>query len=191
MHLAKWIQYRADAALERDKQRGAESMQLPSDEVKLLRSLVGRKADRIIVPMPSDSLSKPVEAVIVLSSGKGVLIDSCFRVQRAVETSKQYPQMRVRMIKTIPEYPNGHTIELSQYDGEIITSVEVTSEDVHTPTEIAAYTKAIHIEFSGAREVTITRQTYRTPSLDVFEKRTDPMINYEPNASVTQTVQTF
>lgn len=166
-------------------------MKLSRDELGLLGDLIGRKAERIIYPMPKDSLSKPVEMVLVLSNGSGLLIDSCFRSQNAVETPESYPQMRVRMINTIPDYPNGETIELSQYGGEIIASIEVTTESVLTSTDNACYTKAVHIEFSGEREVTITRETYRTAALDVFEKKPDILIDYEPNANISRSVQTF
>lgn len=166
-------------------------MNLSREEMDLLGKLIGRKAERIIMPTPKDSLTKPVEIVLVLSRNRGVLIDSCYRTQRAVETPEGYPQMRVRMINKIPEYVNGHTIELSEFGGEIIASIEVTSENVLTSTEQATYTKAVHIEFTGQREVTITRETYRTPSLDVYEERREPAFNYEPNASITTTVHSF
>lgn len=166
-------------------------MRLSRDELDLLGNLIGRKAERILIPMPRESLTKPVETVVVLSKGKGLLIDSCYRSQTPVETPKNYPQMRVRMINTIPDYPNGEVIELSEFGGEIIASVEVTTESVLTSRDSACYTKAVHIEFSGKREVTITRETYRTPSLSIYERPEGVPVDFEPNASVTRTVQTF
>ncbi|WP_230225823.1 hypothetical protein [Allobaculum mucilyticum] len=166
-------------------------MKLSQEEMRLLSDLIGSKAERVIYPIPSSSLSKPVETVLVLAPDKGILIDSCYRSQNSVETPVSYPQMRVRMINTIPEYPNGQAIDLNEFGGEIIASIEVTNESILTATENASYTKAVHIEFSGAREVTITRETYRTPSLEIYEKIPPVLTEYETGAQIIRTVETF
>ncbi len=54
-------------------------MILSAEEMRLLEGLVGRKAEKILVPVPKDSLTKPVETVLVLNKNKGILIDSCYR----------------------------------------------------------------------------------------------------------------
>ncbi|MGM9960169.1 MAG: hypothetical protein ACI32F_02515 [Allobaculum sp.] len=165
-------------------------MVLSGEEMQLLESLVGRKAERIIVPVKHDSVSKPVETILVLSKDKGIKIDSCYRPQQAIETPQGYPQMRVRLIHEIPQYANGEEIDFSD-TGEIVRSVKVTSERVNTPSDTACYTKAIHIEMTGARDVTITRETFRSPSLRVYEHELDTPLEEESNATITQIVQTF
>lgn len=165
-------------------------MVLSGEEMQLLENLVGRKAERVIVPIKNDSISKPVETILVLSKDKGIKIDSCFRTQQAIETPEAYPQMRVRLINEIPQYANGDEIEFSN-TGEIVRSVKVTSERVNTPNDTASYTKSIHIELTGSRDVTITRESFRSPSLHVYEHEPTTPIEEEKNATITQTVQTF
>lgn len=72
-------------------------MVLSGEEMQLLENLVGRKAERVIVPVKNDSISKPVETILVLSKDKGIKIDSCFRTQQAIETPEAYPQLRVQL----------------------------------------------------------------------------------------------
>lgn len=165
-------------------------MVLSGEEMQLLENLIGKKAEQILIPIPKNSVSKPVETVLVLSKDKGILIDSCYRPQKAIETPDGYPQMRVRLIEEIPEYANGDAIELSN-TGEIVRSIEVTSEHILTPKDTACYTKAVHIEFTGQREITITRETFRNPSLQVYERIPDRPIEPEYNARITQTIQSF
>lgn len=165
-------------------------MVLSGEEMQLLENLVGRKAERVIVPVKNDSISKPVETILVLSKDKGIKIDSCFRTQQAIETPEAYPQLRVRLIHEIPQYTDGDEIEFSN-TGEIVRSVKVISERVNTPNDTASYTKSIHIELTGARDVTITRETFRSPSLRVYEHEPDSPIEEEKDAIITQFVQTF
>lgn len=165
-------------------------MILSGEEMQLLEGLVGRKAEKVLVPIRKDSVSKPVETVLVLNDKQGLLIDSCYRKQKAVETPIGYPQMRVRLIDEIPTYANGDVIELSD-SGEIVRSVHVTSEQVLTSEDTACYTKAVHIEFTGKREVTITRETFRSPSLSIYEDAPAKPLETEHNARITQTVQSF
>lgn len=165
-------------------------MILSGEEMQLLEGLVGRKAEKVLVPIRKDSVSKPVETVLVLNEKQGVLIDSCYRQPKAVETPLGYPQMRIRLIEEIPSYANGDVIELSD-SGEIVRSVHVTSEQVLTDEDTACYTKAVHIEFTGKREVTITRETFRSPSLNIYEDKPERPLEMEHNARITQTVHTF
>lgn len=135
----------------------------------LLRDLIGRKARRILVPVQSGSVSSPVEAVIALDDNKGLLIDSCARRQGPLETPVKYPQLRLRYVSPLPEYPRGETIDLSD-SGEIIRRVQILNEEIFTPEDNAAFTKAIHIDFSGNRDITIARNSFREPSLRIFEQ---------------------
>ncbi|MCF0245480.1 MAG: hypothetical protein HUJ55_01500 [Ileibacterium sp.] len=135
----------------------------------ILRDLIGKKAEAVIVPTAANSVSDPVEAILVLSDHKGILFDSCSRKQKPTETMVNYPQMRVRVIDEVPEYKMGQRIELNE-NGEIIKRVEIVNEEVLSPSDFVDYTKAIHIEFSGDRDVTITRETFRNPSLQICEK---------------------
>lgn len=163
-------------------------MHLSEEEYKLLGDLVGKKATKVLVPLPRSAASKPVETVLVLADDKGVLIDSCFRQQRSSESPQEYPQMRVRMIDEIPEYPNGETIEFDEHGG-IIRSVDVTNEQLLTRKEYACYAKAIHIAFTGRKELTITRETFRSPSLAVYEKEPDYELEQENPQWTIQTVR--
>lgn len=171
-------------------EEGKQTMVLSGEEMQLLEGLVGRKAEKVLVPIRKDSVSKPVETVLVLNNSQGVLIDSCYRKQKAVETPLGYPQMRVRLIEDIPHYANGDVIELSD-SGEIVRAVHVTSEQVLTSEDTACYTKSVHIEFTGKREVTITRETFRSPALSVYEDHPDRPLETEHSARIIQTVQSF
>lgn len=165
-------------------------MILSGEEMHLLEGLIGRKAEKVLVPVPRESVSKPVEIVLVLNKNKGVLIDSCYRPQKAIETPVGYPQMRVRLIDEIPEYANGEVIELSNY-GEIVRSVQVMSEQVLTTQDTACYTKAVHIEFTGQREITVTRETFRSPALNVYEDTPVKLPELEGDAKIVRTIQSF
>lgn len=165
-------------------------MILSVEEMNILAGLVGRKAEKVLVPVPKDSLTKPVETVLVLNKNKGILIDSCYRPQQALETPRGYPQMRVRFINHIPEYPNGEVIEFSK-SGEIVHAIEVTTEQVVSPKDRVHYAKSVHLKLSGQREVTITRETFRSPALSIFEDEPYHPMEYEHNARITQTVHTF
>ena len=136
----------------------------------ILRDLIGKKAEALVVPTAPNSVSDPVEAILVLSDHKGVLFDSCSRNQKPTETMVNYPQMRVRIIDEVPEYRMGQRIALNE-QGEIIQRVEIVNEEFVSPNDFVDYTKAIHIEFSGDRDVTITREIFRNPSLQIYEKR--------------------
>lgn len=138
-------------------------------EKNILHNLIGRKARAVIIPESEDGIPDPTEAMLVLSDRQAILFDSCAREQAPTETPVDYPQMRVRMIDSVPEHLRGLTIDLDQ-NGEIIRNVAVINEEISSPDDIASYTKAVHIEFSGDRDVTITRETFRNPSLKVFEK---------------------
>lgn len=162
-------------------------MRLSGEEVHLLEGLIGRKAEKVIVPLPRGSVSKPVETVLVLSKNKGVLIDSCYRAQKAVETPDGYPQMRVRLIDEIPHYANGEAIELSD-TGEIVRSVEITNEQVSTRQDTAYYTKSVRIEFTGQREITITRENFRSPSLHIYDENDPVSETTELSEHVVQSV---
>lgn len=61
-------------------------MILSGEEMHLLEGLIGRKAEKVLVPVPRESVSKPVEIVLVLNKNKGVLIDSCYRPQKAIDS---------------------------------------------------------------------------------------------------------
>ncbi len=163
-------------------------MILSGHEMQLLEGMIGKKAERVLVPLPVDSVSKPVETVVVFSPDSGLLIDSCYRAQKPVETPTHYPQLRVRLIHDIPKYVNGRSIDLSE-QGEIVRSVEVTSEEVLTNEDTASYTKSIRIEFTGAREVTITRETFRTSALAVYEKEPTWDLEGEAKEGITTSVQ--
>ncbi|MDE5758319.1 MAG: hypothetical protein K2H85_06865 [Allobaculum sp.] len=165
-------------------------MVLSSEEMGILENLVGRKAEKILVPVPKDSATKPVETVLVLNKNKGVLIDSCYRPQHAIETPHGYPQMRVRVINRIPEYPNGEVIEFSN-TGEIVRAIEVTTEQIVSPKDRVHYAKSVHLKLTGKREVTITRETYRSPVLSIYEDCSSTPLEYEPNAKIIHTVHTF
>lgn len=135
----------------------------------ILHNLIGKKAKKVIIPDPESDGEPPVEAVLVLSDQRGIIVDSCCRDQAPTETVENYPQLRVRMIDEVPEELQGRHINLNEF-GEIIRTVKIVNENIASPSELAKYTKAIHIEFSGDRDVTITRETFRDPSLHVFEK---------------------
>lgn len=165
-------------------------MVLSSEEMGILENLVGRKAEKILVPVPKDSATKPVETVLVLNKNKGVLIDSCYRPQHAIETPHGYPQMRVRLINRIPEYPNGEVIEFSN-TGEIVRAIEVTTEQIVSPKDRVHYAKSVHLKLTGKREVTITRETYRSPVLSIYEDCPSTPLEGESNAKVIHTVHTF
>lgn len=165
-------------------------MVLSSEEMGILENLVGRKAEKILVPVPKDSATKPVETVLVLNKNKGVLIDSCYRPQHAIETPHGYPQMRVRLINRIPEYPNGEVIEFSN-TGEIVRAIEVTTEQIVSPKDRVHYAKSVHLKLTGKREVTITRETYRSPVLSIYEDCDSTPLECEPNAKIIHTVHTF
>ncbi len=165
-------------------------MILSAEEMRLLEGLVGRKAEKILVPVPKDSLTKPVETVLVLNKNKGILIDSCYRPQHAIETPQGYPQMRVRLIHHIPQYPNGEVIEFSN-TGEIVRAIEVTTEQITSPKDRVHYAKSVHLKLTGKREVTITRETYRSPALNIYEEAPTFPLESEHNVKVIQTVHTF
>ncbi len=136
----------------------------------ILHNLIGKKAQTVILP-EWDEDENSNQAVLVLSDEQGIVIDSCFREQAPTETIGDYPQLRVRVIDSVPEEMRmkGKKIDLNEY-GEIIRTVKIVNEEVDSPKDIARYTKAIHIEFSGDRDITITRETFRSPLLRVFEK---------------------
>ncbi len=210
-------------------------MILSGKEMQLLEGMIGKKAERILVPLPADSAAKPVEIVVVFSRDSGLLIDSCYRAQKPIETPAHYPQLRVRLIQDIPNYINGSSIDLSSRDsgllidscyraqkpietpahypqlrvrliqdipnyingssidlseeGEIVRAIEVISEDVQTSEDTASYTKSIRIEFTGAREVTISRETFRSPCLAVYEKEPLRLRDGETTARITSHIQ--
>ncbi|MEY8381185.1 hypothetical protein [Ileibacterium valens] len=136
----------------------------------ILHNLIGKKAQAVILPDWDDNENSN-QAVLVLSDEQGIVIDSCFREHAPTETIGDYPQLRVRVIDSIPDEikQREKKIDLNEY-GEIIRTVKIVNEEVDSPSDIARYTKAIHIEFSGDRDVTITRETFRSPQLHVFEK---------------------
>ena len=163
-------------------------MILSGKEMQLLEGMIGKKAERILVSLPADSAAKPVEIVVVFSRDSGLLIDSCYRAQKPIETPAHYPQLRVRLIQDIPNYINGSSIDLSE-EGEIVRAIEVISEDVQTSEDTASYTKSIRIEFTGAREVTISRETFRSPCLAVYEKEPLRLLDGETTARITSHIQ--
>lgn len=137
----------------------------------ILHNLIGKKAQTVILP-DWDENEKLNQAVLVLSDDQGIVIDSCCRDHAPTETIGDYPQLRVRVIDAVPDEirKTGKAIDLNEY-GEIIRTVQIVNEEVDSPKDIARYTKAIHIEFSGDRDITITRETFRSPHLQVFENR--------------------
>lgn len=143
-------------------------MKMYKTDANILQSLIGTRVRSILIPTSRDSVSPPVETVIVLNDHEGVLIDSCAREPIGAETDGLYPQLRVRLIHDLPRYPNGRTIELNG-PGEIVRSVELTHEEVRSPFVMTAYTKGIRLAFGREHDITITRQSFRSPSLQVFE----------------------
>lgn len=150
---------------------------------RMLEDLIGKKARKIMVPVTRESVSSPVEAVIALGEDDGLLIDSCARRQGPTETPIKYPQLRLRYVSPLPVYPRGETINLSD-TGEIIRRVQILNEELFTQDEIAFFTKAIHIDFSGDRDITIARNTFRDPSLRIYEQEGDwtEGVTIDPNA---------
>lgn len=158
-------------------------MIMQTQDWRLLENLIGKKARKIMVPVKRGLVSSPVEAVIALGENDGLLIDSCARRQGPLETPVKYPQLRLRYVSPLPVYPRGETIDLSE-TGEIIRRVQILNEELFTPDEIASFTKAIHIDFSGNRDITIARNTFREPSLRIYEQEGDwtQGVAIDPNA---------
>ena len=160
-------------------------MIMQKQDWRMLEDLIGRKARKIMVPVRKESVSSPVEAVIALGENDGLLIDSCARIQGPLETPIKYPQLRLRYVSPLPEYPRGETIDLSEH-GEIIRRFQILNEELFTQDEIASFTKAIHIDFSGERDITIARNTFRDPSLNIYEYEEDgdwmDNVAVDPNA---------
>lgn len=146
-------------------------MIMQNREWNILRHLIGKKATKIIVPETADTVN-PVEAIIALDEKTGLVIDSCAQKQAPLETGDKYPQLRLRFVSPLPKYKKEQTIDLSDH-GEIVRRIEILNEEIFSTEERAMFTKAIHIDFTGDREITIARNTFKEPSLKVFEAKND------------------
>lgn len=162
-------------------------MKIEKQERDILTGLIGKTVRSIVIPTPEDSVMPPVSAILVVPNHPNVLIDSCARLQSPTETGVNYPQMRVRLIDDMPEYANGRTIDLSEY-GEVVCGLQITDEEISSGRDVASYTKALHIDFTGGRDVTITRETFRNPYLQIYETG-DPKPEYVSPPEEYATIQ--
>jgi hypothetical protein len=166
-------------------------MKMSYKEDRLLSGLIGKKVQTILVPSPRNSISPPVELAIILGNRSTLVIDSCARKQGPAETGIDYPQLRVREQKTYPHYPNGYEIKLGR-SGQLVVDVKITDENIFSPSDIVHYTKSIYLRFSSGKEITITRPSFRSPSLVIADHESEnaPVLCEQPEYT-TQNVRAY
>lgn len=141
-------------------------MVLKGYEWGILRDLIGKKAEAIIIPSSPNTVSQPVQVILLMSNQKGIAIDSCFRTQKPTEIHEEYPQLRIRVLNDLPNYWQSQRIELGQ-DGEIVRRVQLVNEEVNGYSGNVEYSRAIHINFTEDKELAVIRDSYHTPGLDL------------------------
>lgn len=142
-------------------------MLLKTFEWEILRNLLGKKAEAIIIPNSSDSISAPVEAALALADHHFLIIDSCFRTKKPTEIANDYPQLRIRLTDSLPSDYEQQRIPLGK-NGEIIRRIQLVNEVFRSQKANVEYTRAIHFQFTDSAECTFMRESYRVPSIQII-----------------------
>lgn len=146
------------------EKRKEDPMIIPVREKSVLRDLIGKKAEAVIVPAPASEVTEPANVYLKLSRNSAILLESALRPQSPTETFIHYPQLRLKQQNALPEFKHEQSMQLGR-DGEIVRRIIIVNEDYRKNGKFASFTKAIHFDFSGRKEVTFIRSSIATPGL--------------------------
>lgn len=139
-------------------------MFLYGHELQILRDLIGKKAEAVIIPGQAQTISDPVSMILWMGSNEGIQVDSCFRKKKPTEIPENYPQIRIRVIHSLPPYMHNQRIAFGN-DGEIIRRVQIVNEVLPKEHGQVEYSRSIHIDLTGGRHACVIRDSYATPNL--------------------------